>query len=451
MTSIAQLPIVLYDGTILTGRGINRRYGIVFRVPAKLEALLPTSEACTDAAVAQAMRFLTDEWLCDVATDYQGKCIIIACALTILERALLPRAAGFLHHSRTARRRQDHNNPYDLNGRARPTSRRGRLVAQTRSGERHCSPISDRSSAAGLGQHPPGLCRLLPVDRKVLTTRALQRPRSRREPDIKTVRPYTVQIFTGNNIAPRGDLASRALTVRLAVDRIDPENRTFRHPDPIEWTTDHRGRSSRRSTHAAREPAPRQKKSEQSPAPTRFKAWWDMVGSAVEFAAQQHVALVKEEAERFAGDPPDAAPPTTVDFNTLFLDGEEDEEQACSLASVLDVLTRKWPDGAMFQAGNVVKSIFQSSGNASYAASIAEGEAEAAASFKAALELATGKVVPLVSAPVINWRLQALKDTPAIVDGKALVLRYTKPNRNGRDGGFRVVTLKIDDIGQAAM
>ena len=105
----------------------------------------------------------------------------------------------------------------------------------------------------------------------------------------------------------------------------------------------------------------------------------------------------------------------------------------------------------MFQAGNVVKSIFQSSGNASYAASIGEGEAEAAASFKAALELATGKVVPLVSAPVINWRLQALKDTPAIVDGKALVLRYTKPNRNGRDGGFRVVTLKIDDIGQAAM
>src|ERR1700730_16202859 len=84
VTSIAQLPIVLYDGTILTGRGINRRYGIVFRVPAKLEALLPTPEACTDTAVARAMRFLTDEWLCDVATDYQGKCIIIACALSIL-------------------------------------------------------------------------------------------------------------------------------------------------------------------------------------------------------------------------------------------------------------------------------------------------------------------------------------------------------------------------------
>src|SRR5678815_1709371 len=35
------------------------------------------------------MKFLTDEWLCDVATDYRGKCTIIAIALTIIERSLL--------------------------------------------------------------------------------------------------------------------------------------------------------------------------------------------------------------------------------------------------------------------------------------------------------------------------------------------------------------------------
>jgi hypothetical protein len=114
------------------------------------------------------------------------------------------------------------------------------------------------------------------------------------------------------------------------------------------------------------------------------------------------------------------------------------------------VLHRKWPNEAVFQAGDVVKSIFRSSENVSYAAAIAEAEAEAVASFKAALELATGKAVPLVSAPAINWRLQALKDTPAIVDGEALVLRYAKPNRNGRDGGFRVVALNIDDIAQVS-
>src|SRR4051812_2914689 len=38
---------------------------------------------------------------------------------------------------------------------------------------------------------------------------------------------YTVQVFTGNNVTARGDLASRALNARLTVDRPDPENRAF--------------------------------------------------------------------------------------------------------------------------------------------------------------------------------------------------------------------------------
>ena len=46
----------------------------------------------------------------------------------------------------------------------------------------------------------------------------------------------TIHFFTGNNIGPRGDLASRSLHIRLEVDRADPENRSFRHPDPIAWT-----------------------------------------------------------------------------------------------------------------------------------------------------------------------------------------------------------------------
>lgn len=43
------------------------------------------------------MRFLTDEWLADVATDYAGNCAIIAATMMILERALFPeRPAVFL-------------------------------------------------------------------------------------------------------------------------------------------------------------------------------------------------------------------------------------------------------------------------------------------------------------------------------------------------------------------
>ena len=39
----------------------------------------------------------------------------------------------------------------------------------------------------------------------------------------------TIHLFTGNNIGPKGDLASRSLQARIEVDRTDPENRPFRH------------------------------------------------------------------------------------------------------------------------------------------------------------------------------------------------------------------------------
>ena len=52
-----------------------------------------------------------------------------------------------------------------------------------------------------------------------------------------------------------------------------------------------------------------------------------------------------------------------------------------------------------------------------------------------------GKPIKTVSAPTINWRLQAIKDAPALVGGKTLVLRYLKPDRAGRHGGFRVEEL----------
>src|SRR5262249_17482169 len=50
----------------------------------------------------------------------------------------------------------------------------------------------------------------------------------------------TIHLFTGNNVGPRRDLASRSLQARIEVDRPDPENRYFRHPEPIEWTEAHR-------------------------------------------------------------------------------------------------------------------------------------------------------------------------------------------------------------------
>jgi hypothetical protein len=89
VVAIATLPIVLADGGILgEERGLDEERGISFVIPPEVMSLLPKGEV-TDEAVAREMKYLTDEWLCDVATDYAGKCTIIAAALTIIQRSLL--------------------------------------------------------------------------------------------------------------------------------------------------------------------------------------------------------------------------------------------------------------------------------------------------------------------------------------------------------------------------
>jgi hypothetical protein len=94
VNGVSALPIVLGNGQVLTGSGLDRKHGIVFRVPPELK--LPTPEECTPLAVGKAMQFLCEQWLCDVAAaDYAGKAVIIACALTIIERMALPERPAF--------------------------------------------------------------------------------------------------------------------------------------------------------------------------------------------------------------------------------------------------------------------------------------------------------------------------------------------------------------------
>jgi hypothetical protein len=65
--------------------------------------------------------------------------------------------------------------------RRRPACRpRRRLVRGCRRAAEGALFLSrGRPRDAGVGQHPPGLCHLLPVDRKVLHARVLHRPRAR--------------------------------------------------------------------------------------------------------------------------------------------------------------------------------------------------------------------------------------------------------------------------------
>ena len=67
--SVLTMPLVLPDGTLLSGRGLNPECEIVFRVPAELQDLAPKPDECEPWRVSRAMRFLTNEWLVDVAAD----------------------------------------------------------------------------------------------------------------------------------------------------------------------------------------------------------------------------------------------------------------------------------------------------------------------------------------------------------------------------------------------
>jgi hypothetical protein len=95
VVAIATLPIMLADGGLLAPDGLDRRRGIIFEIQKEVRTVIPVPANCTEEAVREAMQFLCDNWLCDVASDYIGKCTSIAMALTIIERSLLDERPAF--------------------------------------------------------------------------------------------------------------------------------------------------------------------------------------------------------------------------------------------------------------------------------------------------------------------------------------------------------------------
>ena len=108
----------------------------------------------------------------------------------------------------------------------------------------------------------------------------------------------------------------------------------FKHPDPIGWTENHRAEILA-ALYTILLGNPQLKQPRDAGGKTRFKMWWRLVGSAIEHAAK----LAGKE----------------LDFQKLFVTQEEDDEEAASLADVLEILSRKWPNG--FTANDVAGMI----------------------------------------------------------------------------------------------
>jgi hypothetical protein len=391
VAAVTTTPLVLPGRQLLAPRGLLRERGIVFRIPQELMEFLPEPDECDSHALAAALDFLTDEWLCDVASTFQGKCTLISLALTILQRSLLPNRPAFWV---TAPQRGGGKttalimvlmavtgiSPAAAAWSPHDEERRKALFAYLLSGipciiwdniprgELISCPHIERSCTTAWYSD-----RLLGVSQTVATAAA------------------TIHAFTGNNCGPKGDLASRSIGTRLVVSRIDPENRDFRHQDPIAWTEANRGKILNAlytillaDTSAA---------TASGQLRTRFKIWWQLIGAPL------------EEAARATG--------RDLDFALAFLSQEADEPEAASLAEALDALRHQWRD--KFTARDLAR--FLSDLNPY----LADTERERANLLREFL-FPKEKRDSAITAQIVGIRLRRHLDAPAIVGNQTLQL-----------------------------
>jgi hypothetical protein len=339
IAAVATLPLVSPDGALICADGLDRKRGIFFVVDPGLMKIIPNCEACGDEAVAEAMRLLCDDWLVDVATDHAGKCVLIAKALTMIERSLLDqRPAWFVSAGTRGSGKTTTINMIVEAVTGSPAAasawspneeeRRKALLSYLMQGAAYILWDNIARGAQISCQHIEKACTSeIYADRKLGVSELAQASAS------------SIHIFTGNNVGPKGDLASRSLQARLDVDCPDPENREFKHRDPIGWTRDNRSQILRAlfvillGNPALRLPHDASMK-------TRFKMWQRLVGAAVEHASRCAY--------------PDLAP---VDFSRLFLDQEADDEDATSLTDMLRSLSKIMAGKPSFEAADVAGAL----------------------------------------------------------------------------------------------
>jgi hypothetical protein len=410
VTAIATLPMVLPDGAILSGHGLNRERGIVFRVLPAIETLLPTAQECTSVAVADALGFLMDDWLADVATDAVGKCILIAAALTLIQRSLLPDRPAFFV---TAGRRGGGKTTTLIMLMMAITGLRPAAAAWSPNEEERrkalLAHLMEGSVAIVWDNLPRGSQISCPHIERACTTE-IYTDRRLGVSELASAAAATIQLFTGNNAGPKGDLASRSLAVRLEVDRADPENREFRHPDPIGWTEANRGRILRALyTILLGNPLLRPG-NRPANVKTRFKTWWRLVGAAIEHAASQRNI--------------------DIDFQHLFLAQEEDDEESASLSDALAALADKWPCESKFLAADIARMVNDRS------EFTPDDERQRCETLR---EFLFPNLQPnhIVGAKAVGKRLHRHIDEPVKYGYDTLVLRAWRDDREGPRGSVR--------------
>jgi hypothetical protein len=409
-SAISQLPIVLFDGHVLATEGLDRNRGIVFQIPKELVAILPKREDCTPKAVGEAQRRLCDEWLVDVNTSYEGKCVAIADALTCIERSLLRQrpiffiSAGLAEGGKTT---LIHMLVMAVFG-TKPIA-----AAWTDDVvERKKALFSYLLEAVPylLWDNIPRGTTISCPHIEASCTSELYSDRRLGLSEVIATSCATVHNFTGNNITPRGDLASRALRIHIDVDRVDPANRPFAHNDIVGWTEAHRPELLA-DLYTILLGNPFLKTPLDTETATRFKDWQRVVGLAVEHAAAQHVQLGGSAT----------CPPQEVNFNNLFRSPVDNDDETADLAEVLNGLAT-WSDGEDFQVQALTLLL---SGGAGFTDDGDRNknrvrDSEIAAGVRDYLKLSADHAI---TPAAVSLRLLRHADEPARYDDWTLILR----------------------------
>jgi hypothetical protein len=229
--AVVTMPLVLPGGELMSGAGLDRERGVVFRIDPELLKHIPKREDCTPIAVVKAYRYLTDEWLVDVAADLESKAVLIAYALSIIERILFPERPTFYV---TAGQRGNGKTtvivmitlavqgvrPAAMAWSSDPDERKKALFAVLREGAP--SLIFDNI--------PRGTVIGCPHIERASTTE-LYKDRVLGVSETPTAPAFTIIAFTGNNIRPKSDTASRSLIARVGRDSYSKAT-TFKVVDP---------------------------------------------------------------------------------------------------------------------------------------------------------------------------------------------------------------------------
>jgi hypothetical protein len=273
---VATAPLVTETGVLVTN-GLNSELGLDFRIDPMLCRLVPDHVSDEDAR--EAYRFLADEWLCDVSTNEEGKALIIASMLTIVERPLLPeRPAFFITAGQRGGGKTTLANMISGGALGRRASAASWSPNEEERRKAVFAHFREGPAMIVWDNLPRGAAVSSPVIEKSLTS-PMMSDRILGQSEQISVPATTVQFFTGNNILPSSDMASRSFIIRLDVSQPDPENRDFKHPDPFAWTLEHRAKIMRSFyTLLVWNPYLRIEPAKRPPAKTRFKRWWTLCG-----------------------------------------------------------------------------------------------------------------------------------------------------------------------------